>query len=321
MVTHLAAVSLAKGEPFELQTRPTPKPGPGELLIEVKSISLNPADGIMRDQGLFIPAYPTVIGFDIAGLVLEAGDNVPIHPTNGGGGQGPCFQPSVTRVAAYAAAVWKSCDLDYGAFPGAVSCLLAALLASSRRYLLTKEEAPLIWGASSSVGTMGVQSARLLRDDQGSSFVAVYATTRAANQKYIASLGADRVFDYKDPQVIDAIVSAARENGLVIRHCFLTTGQLASCQAVLKAFVGDGHGGEELEAKIGLAPPSMEEEEWLGQFQYWLGSWPLEKLANGIIRPNPEPKAVGKGPGAINDGLDELTRGVSCSKLVVEVAE
>jgi hypothetical protein len=186
---------------------------------------------------------------------------------------------------------------------------------------------------------MGVQSARLLRDDQGSSFAAVYATARAANQKYIASLGADRVFDYKDPQVIDAIVSAARENGLVIRHCFLATGQLASCQAVLKAFVGNGHRGEEPEAKIGSAPvipldaeevdgvetfflhPSVEEGERLGQFQYWLGSWPLEKLANGIIRPSPEPKVVGKGLGAINAGLDELNRGVSCSKLVVEVAE
>lgn len=78
MATHLAAVSHAKGESFELQTRRTPKPGPGELLIEVKSVALNPADGYMRDQGLFIPSYPAVLGFDVAGLVLEAGDNVPV---------------------------------------------------------------------------------------------------------------------------------------------------------------------------------------------------------------------------------------------------
>lgn len=58
MTTHLAAVSLAKGEPFEVQVRSTPKPGPGELLVGVKSIALNPADGIMRDQGLFIPLLP-----------------------------------------------------------------------------------------------------------------------------------------------------------------------------------------------------------------------------------------------------------------------
>lgn len=52
MATHLAAVSLAKGEPFELRTRPTPKPGADELLIQVKSVALNPADCYMRDQGL-----------------------------------------------------------------------------------------------------------------------------------------------------------------------------------------------------------------------------------------------------------------------------
>lgn len=112
MATHLAAVSLAKGKPFELQTRPTPKPGPGELLIEVKSIALNPADGIMRDQGLFMRTYPTVIGFDIAGLVLEAGENVPVGTT----GSSLFFQPGITRVAAYAAFFWKSCGPDYGAF-------------------------------------------------------------------------------------------------------------------------------------------------------------------------------------------------------------
>lgn len=64
----------------------------------------------MRDQGLFIPSYPTVIGFDMSGLVLEVGDNVPVD------GPGPIFRPGITRVAAYAASVWKACDPDYGAF-------------------------------------------------------------------------------------------------------------------------------------------------------------------------------------------------------------
>jgi NADPH:quinone reductase-like Zn-dependent oxidoreductase len=363
MAIHLAAVSLAKGKPFELQTRPTPKPRPGELLVEVKSIALNPADGIMRDQGLFIPAYPTVIGFDLAGLVLEVGDNVP-----------GSFQPGITRIAAYAASVWKSCDPDYGIFQErclvpwqhalqlsdeAVSWNQAATLpvagqvplsawdamgiprmgeatapvSADTRARTRKDKVLLIWGSSSSVGTMGVQSARLLRDDRDSSFAAVYATAGAANQKYIASLGADRVFDYNEPQVVETIVSAAREDGFVIRHCFLATGQLAPCQDVLRAFVGENQN-----AKIGSAPviptdarevdgvetvflmPSADEGERLAQFRYWMG-WMREKLANGAIRPSPEPKVVGNGLETINAGLDMLRQGVSCSKLVVEVAE
>lgn len=386
MTTHLAAVSLAKGEPFEVQTRPTPKPGPGELLIEVKSIALNPADGHMRNRGLFIPTYPTVIGFDIAGLVLEVGDNVPVSASDEE--SSPVFRPGVTRVAAYAASVWKLCDPDYGAFQE--RCLVpwqhaiplpdrvitwneAATLPVAGQVPLSawdamgiprmgettsvsatpvgaetseepqkndtkKRDVLLIWGASSSVGTMGVQSARLLREDRDSSIAAVYATAGAANQKYVESLGADRVFDYHESDVVDAIVSAARKDGLVIRYCFLATGQLAPFQAVLKAFVGD-QGSEGEKAKIASAPvlppdmkeidgvetifvmPSMNEEERLAQFRYWMGTWMRVNLANGNIRPSPEPRVVGKGLGAINAGIDLLLQGVSCTKLVVEVAE
>ncbi|KAI8669964.1 PKS-ER domain-containing protein [Fusarium sp. Ph1] len=366
MATHLAALSVAKGKPFELQTRPTPKPGPGELLIEVKSVALNPADHIMRASGLFIPEYPTVIGFDMSGLVLEVGDNVPVSPDDG-----LFFQPGVTRIAAYAASFWRSYNPDYGFFqekcivpwqhamplPDGISWNQAATLPVSTEVALSawdamgiprlgqasrkdnknKREALLVWGASSSVGSMGVQSARLLREDSDSSFAAVYATASTANHEYVRSLGADRVFDYKDPQVVDAIVSAAKEDGLVIRHCYLAMGQLAACQGVLKAFLENN--SENQKAKIGSAPlipsnaeevdgleaifvmPSNDEKERLTQLRYWLGTWLKENLAKGKVRPSPEPKVVGKGLGAINDGLDELMRGVSCTKLVVEVAE
>jgi NADPH:quinone reductase-like Zn-dependent oxidoreductase len=391
MSTHLAAVSPCKGRPFEVQTRSTPKPGPGELLIAVKSIALNPADGYMRNLGLFIPTYPTVIGFDMSGLVLEIGDDVPTSTVDSG--QGLFFQPGVTRVAAFAASFWRSCNPDYGAFqercivpwqhavplpdnnmswnhaatlPVAVEVPLnawdvleiprvggVAVSASASPFMNSttgtnggmkkkykkKSEALLIWGASSSVGTFGVQSARLLKEDQSSSFAAVYATAGIANQNYMSSLGADRVFDYKDPDVVDTIVSAAKEDGLVIRNCFLAMGKLATCQAVLKAFLGEDEPGEKKQAKIGSAPivppdvdvvrgvetifvqPSTKEEERLEQFRYWMGTWLRENLAKEVIRPSPEPKVVGKGLGAINGGLEMLLKGVSCTKLVIEIEE
>ncbi|KAJ5623013.1 hypothetical protein N7490_011618 [Penicillium lividum] len=374
MATHLAAVSPAKGEHFVLQARPTPKPGPGEILIAIKSVALNPADIIMRDTGLFIPTYPTVIGFDMAGVVLEVGENV---PTNNNDNDGcASFRPG-TRVVAYSASAWRSCDPDYGAFQE--RCLVpwqhavpipdkgiswnhAATLPVSVAVPLnvwdmmgiprldeatasapaspvgTKTEALLIWGASSSVGSMGVQTARLLREDPKSSFAAVYATAGSANKDYVASIGADRLFDYKDPHVVSSIVAAAKEDGLVIRHCFLATGQLESCQAMLKAFIA-GYQGEKktIAAKLVSAPPippdaqvvdgietifvmpSMVEGERLEQFQYWIGTWLRDNLEKGKIRPSPEPTVVGKGLGAINMGLKQLAGGVSCTKLVVEI--
>lgn len=352
--THLAAFTCAEGQPLQLQARPTPSPGPGELLVAVKSIALNPADVIMRNQGLFIQSYPTVTGFDIAGLVLAVGDDVP-----------PPFQEGI-RIAAYAASVWKGCSPDYGAFqerclvpwqhatvlpddiswhhaatlPVAVQVPLSAWNAmeviqarGATAVTAAKREALLIWGASSSVGTMGVQTARLLRDDSHTSIAAVYATAGAANIEYVSLLGADWVFDYTDPQVANAIVSSARRDGLVIRHCFLATGDLRICQAVLKAFLGG-----ETTAKIASAPPipadaeivdgiatlflmpSMEEAQRLEQFRNWM-AWLGENLARATIRPSPEPSVVGKGLGAINAGLDRLQQGVSCTKLIVEIAE
>ncbi|KAK2051238.1 GroES-like protein [Colletotrichum caudatum] len=390
MATHLAAITLEKGTPFVVQPRQTPKPGKGELLIEIKAVALNPADHLLSDYGLFIPAYPTVIGFDISGLVLEIGENVPSKPGNGG--SGTFFQPGITRVAAYAASFWKSYRPEYGAFQErclvpwqhavpitteSISWNQAATLPVAAQIPLQawhamgllpaggasdssssvsadpvrpdsskethndhmhKREAVLFWGASSSVGTMGVQTARWLREDRHSPVAAVYAVAGAANHRYVSSLGADCVFDHKAPQVVDAIVSSATKDGLVIRHCFLATGRLALCQAVLRAFMESGRRKEDQKAKIGSAPvipddaeehegvetiflaPSADEEERLAQFQYWMGTWLGKNLGKGTIRPSPEPQVVGKGLEAINEGLNMLRQGVSCSKLVIEVA-
>ncbi|CEL11171.1 hypothetical protein ASPCAL14276 [Aspergillus calidoustus] len=392
MPTHLAAIAHEKDTPFTILPRQTPKPGRGELLIAVKSIALNPADIIMRNTGLFIPpsAYPTVLGFDLAGVVIEVGEGVSSAPVNGSKGptSGVFFEPGKSRVVAYAASAWKSCNPDYGAFQE--MCLVpwqhavplpndqiswneAATLPVSVQVPLSawdalgilrvgentvssrvsapgsagiarreKSEALLIWGASSSVGTMGVQTARVLRDDPNSNIGAVYAVAGIANHAYVSALGADRVFDYKDPNVVDAIVSAAKEVGLVIRHCFLATGELGLCQAVLRAF-GDHRSPEgkgDVTAKIASAPPipadaeevpgvetifvmpSMTDEvERLAQFEYWLCTWLRERLSEGSITPSPRVRVLGKGLEAINKGLDELARGVSCVKLVVEVAE
>tara|TARA_R110002060_G_scaffold28376_5_gene38400 strand:+ start:61 stop:924 length:864 start_codon:yes stop_codon:yes gene_type:complete len=202
-----------------------------------------------------------------------------------------------------------------------------------------KREALLVWGASSSVGSMGVQSARLLRDDPSSSFSAVYATAGFVNKDYVASLGADRVFNYTDPSVVGAIISAAKEDGLVIRYCFLATGLLEPCQAVLKSFLGGNTDCYKTDrAKIASAPivplnaelidrmetvfvvPPSVEKRRLEHFQY-VSTWTNMNLARRTIRPSPEPRVVGKGLEGINAGLEILRRGVSCAKLVIEVGE
>lgn len=106
MGTHLAAVATGRGQPLVVQSRRTPKPGPDELLVQVKAVGLNPADHIMRDQGLFIRSYPSVLGFDISGLVLEVGNNVRSRTVTDK--TTPVFQAGITRIAAYAAEIGRA---------------------------------------------------------------------------------------------------------------------------------------------------------------------------------------------------------------------
>lgn len=51
-------------------------PGPGELLIKIKSTSLNPVDWKIRKYGFVVETYPAILGSDIAGDVEEVGEGV-----------------------------------------------------------------------------------------------------------------------------------------------------------------------------------------------------------------------------------------------------
>ncbi|KAM7189463.1 GroES (chaperonin 10)-like protein [Rhypophila sp. PSN 637] len=442
MSTHLAAVLPSPGQPLAIHKRTTPKPGPNELLIAVKSIALNPADVIIGDDttGQFIPptrykTSPTpnsdtnadksggeiILGFDISGLVLEVGENVPSKAR---------FQQGKTRIAAYSASFWRSWEPDYGAlqqgclvpwqhcvilpdnisFHNGASIPVAVSVAMNAWEILGLElstpvpehgldpgivigtrqdpqdniiggdrasqeirsededksigkgrEALLIWGASSSVGTMGVQTAALLRN-QGQ-IQAVYATAGEANMGYVKSLGADRVWDYKDANLLEKISASAKKDGVVIWRIFLAKGNLRMCREVLGLFdpgihagdycegenIGDHQSGVPTSAravrgKIASAPPipaedagddlgsersrkvemewlmpSMDEEQRLAQFRFWMGEWLTDCLAKGTIRPSPEVKVLGTGLEVINGGMQMMKNGVSCCKLVVEI--
>lgn len=326
--------------------------------MSVKAIGLNPADGLIRKLGIFVTEYPTVLGFDFAGVVVEVGSNVPSS----------LFARETTRVAGYAAAHWNSWKPDYGAFqehiivpwqhvailpdanmsweeaatlPVATAVALSAWdelglprLGESvtRPGPTAKNEALLVWGASSSVGSMGVQSAHLLRQETGSSVAAVYATAGAANLEYIQSLGADRVFNYNDADVVDQIVKGAQADGVSIRHVYLAMGDVSQCQRVLQRLQQPGSISRIVSApmvpaetpavegiEVTFIQPSADLETRHTQFQYWLTTWLSKRLEERSIRPSPPSKVVGTTLDSINDNIDRLMKGVSCQKLIIKL--
>ncbi|WP_197683871.1 zinc-dependent alcohol dehydrogenase family protein [Pandoraea faecigallinarum] len=60
-----------------LATAEVPAPGPGEVLVRVKAVSLNYRDALMIDTGMGLPvAFPFVPGSDMAGEVVAVGEDV-----------------------------------------------------------------------------------------------------------------------------------------------------------------------------------------------------------------------------------------------------
>jgi NADPH:quinone reductase-like Zn-dependent oxidoreductase len=341
---HLAAISPAKGVPLEVTHRPTPTPGPNELLIEVKAIALNPIDHYQRDFGMPpITHYPAVLGSDIGGIVVSAGSSVsPDAPKPG------------TRVTALAPCFAMQGLPDYGAFqkfalvpavnaapiPDSLSFKeasvlpLAALttwsgwstvgLPRDTAFTAADKKGLLVWGGASSVGSVVIQGAKLLG-------FTVYTTASEKHHEYLKSLGASRTFDYKSEDVVDSIVKAGKEDGLTFEYGYHAAGpQIKESMEVLAALKGDAVVGklasavfaregfpkvDGVEVKFVVAPKERDEHV---KFVFWV--WLKEKLEKREVVPSPKIKIYEGGLEGLNKGLDDLSAGkASGQKFVVEV--
>ncbi|CEN62046.1 Putative Quinone reductase [Aspergillus calidoustus] len=342
--THYAAVLPRKGGPLSVEQRPTPEPGPNEILIQVKAVALNPCDYSQRDFGLPpVPIYPAVLGADTAGLVAKAGSHVTAAP------------PPGTRVLAFASSFYQNGSPDHGAFQqyalaqaecvilllddlsfeeGAVfpMAVLTALTAWTTigipldtKYATEDKQAVLIWGGASSVGTFAVQSAKSLG-------FTVYATASPKHHEYMKELGAHAVFDYKASAVVGQIVHAVKEDGVKLHtaHC-VVAGGLQPTLDVLRETKG------EEAARVAHSPVLPPDHPALENTQITFNFPPLEQasrdkhmyqcfhgwLANGLksgsVVPSPPVQVEGGGLEGLNAALDMLKAGVSGTKIVLSI--
>ena len=66
----------AKKYPLEVKEAPYPKPSSDEVVIKNHAVAINPVDWKLQQQAMFPLPYPTIIGCDVAGEVVEVGSSV-----------------------------------------------------------------------------------------------------------------------------------------------------------------------------------------------------------------------------------------------------
>ena len=55
---------------------PTAKAGPGEVVIKNAFVAINPVDWKIQTYGPEFQLYPDILGRDVAGEIIEVGDDV-----------------------------------------------------------------------------------------------------------------------------------------------------------------------------------------------------------------------------------------------------
>jgi len=188
---------------------PTPAPGSGEVLVEIKAASLNFPDLlIVQNKYQMKPALPFVPGSEFAGVVQAVGDGVRhlqvgqrVACLSGTGGFG-------THVVVSAAGCVPLPDaftmVDAAAFIMTYATSHHALI---DRAALRSGETVLILGAAGGVGTAAIQIAKAV----GARVIAAASTDdKCAMCK---SLGADDTINYTTQNLRDALKSLTAGKG------------------------------------------------------------------------------------------------------------
>jgi NADPH:quinone reductase-like Zn-dependent oxidoreductase len=202
----MKAVLLTKhGGPEVLQygEAPDPTAGPGEVVVDIHTASVNAADYKVR---LGSPRsnlrFPYILGRDFSGVVSAVGTGV-TDIAVGDAVFGVCDQgvegAYAEKIAIKAAIVAKKPDRLGHAEAAAMALTgLTALWALEDTAQLQAGETILIQGGAGGVAGFGIQLAKHIG-------ATVITTASAVNHDYVRRLGADRVIDYNAEDFTKAV--------------------------------------------------------------------------------------------------------------------
>lgn len=192
-------------EELEIAEKPTPIPGPGEVLVRVHASSLNSADldllkgvPMVRIAGLMKPRY-SVLGSDIAGRVVSVGEGVSEF-SMGDEVAADLTEHGFGGWAEFALAPEKALVLipDGVSFSQAASAASAGAVAQT--HLFAKDDSwkgkkILIIGAGGGMGSFALQLAK-------ADGAIVYGVDKGCKDSFMASLGARMTYDYEREDIL-----------------------------------------------------------------------------------------------------------------------
>ncbi|KAJ6443312.1 zinc-binding oxidoreductase CipB [Purpureocillium lavendulum] len=330
-----AYLNAAKAHPFEVKPAPAWTPGDSEILVKNHVVAINPVDGNLQYMAFFPLKYPTILGQDVAGEVVQVGpgvtrfkvgDRVVGHAVAMATGrhEDSGFQHYTilqTNMASHIPA-----DMLYetaAVLPLGLSTAASALFRSEFLNLQVPTvpaqrktgKTVLVWGGASSVGSNGIQ----LCVAAGYEVVAV-ASSR--NFDYVKRLGATEALDYNSSSVKDDLLNAFKNRELAgVLDC-IGSAAWAICVekshgnkfvATCKRGFPEPPEGVKLEAVFGTIIKDNEISTAI--YENFLP----KALEAGTYVPSPEPLVAGQGLESLQAAVDLHRAGVSARKIVVRL--
>lgn len=346
---NMACVLDSQGQhPYNVRTMPHPSPSPNEVTIQTHAVAFNPVDTAIQSLGLLIPHYPWIPGCDAAGTITALGSSVAdSYPFKVGDRvlavadgtvskktENNAFQSHFATSARLVAKIpdyvsfKDACVLPLAFATAAVALFqrdgLGLPLPSLTRSTGDEKKAVLVWGGASSVGSCGIQLAK------AAGFAAVVVAS-GKNEEYCKNVGADLVFDYNSPSVVNDIIAGIQAKGWELAGSFsaiYSPETVVSCSKIAAALRGCMHVAT-------VYPPGVALPDGLAEgvkasvtdatvddgyvLPHVFSEWMPAALEKGLLRCLPQALVVGKGVGEIQRGTDRMREGVSATKLVVEL--
>ncbi|KAK5113598.1 hypothetical protein LTR85_010827 [Meristemomyces frigidus] len=334
-------------------------PADDEVVIKVAYVAINPSEWKFQEWAYLPVEYPHIIGSDAAGEVVltgskvtrfEPGDRVIGHCLGlvYGGARHGAFQLYTTVRERLTAKLPPAIPFSKGVvLPLALSTATAGLFEILKLRLPTTPPTPstgeivLIWGGSSSVGTVASQLARAAGYD-------VVTTASQRNHTYAKEMGAIEVFDYADPEVIPKLkeyLSGTKFAGAL--DCIGDSGAPDACAEIVKSLLGGGvvptmlwppkdlpegvegvlgrcsavrggrFDGHQADPVVVYASNPGTEDNYIAA-DVWERFVPAA-LASGVLQTKPEPQVLTGGLEKLQEALALQKRGVSARKIVMEI--